>query len=151
MKLEALMGKLLLLLVAMMIFGGVACKKSDTTSSTATMSATINGKTMNFTVTLSNSNGYTVITGTNTYTLTLVLKTMGAAVYTLADQSTGYYATLTDNLGNSYSTDIANTGQITLSASGIRYNGTFYFTANETSPVKGGGNITVSNGSCTNI
>ena len=151
MKFRTLVSKLqYLLLIAIMILGGSACKKSSP-STTATMSATINGKALNFTVTLSSSNGYTVVTGAGSYTITLVLRTLGAGTYTLADQSTGYYATVTDSFGNSYSTDIANTGQLTLTASGIRYNGTFYFTANETSPTKGGANVTVTNGSCTNI
>jgi hypothetical protein len=77
---------------------------------------------------------------------------MNPGVFTLGAQSTNYYATVTDNLGYSYSTDAANTGQITLSrASGAYFNGTFYFNANETSPNPGGANVSVTSGSCSNI
>lgn len=131
-----------------------ACSKSDTNGQggTTTMTATINGSSVTFTTTLTSSNGITVVQGSSSrYTLTLYIKNISASIFTLADPSTGYYATLADGLGPSYSTDAANTGQITLTASGIRFNGTFYFIANETSPSPGGGNINVSNGSCTNI
>jgi hypothetical protein len=116
------------------------------------MSATVAGTVVNFTTTVSSSNGYTIIEGTSSrYTLYIYLKTISASIFTLADPSTGYYATVSDGLGDAYSTDVANTGQITLTQSGVRFNGTFYFNADETSPSPGGGNIAVISGSCGNI
>jgi len=116
------------------------------------MTANVNGSPVTFSVILSNSNGYTSAQGTSSnYTLTLVLKTMAPGIYTLGDQSTGYYATVTDNFGYSYSTSAASNGQITLTQAGPKYNGTFYFTATETSPAPGGANVTVTNGQCSNI
>lgn len=144
---------LFICIVILMLFG-LSCSKSNTATSTnATMSATVNGTPTTFNnVTVSYPSGHTVVQGTsNRYTLTLYLNSTSASVFTLAAQSTGYYATVTDNTGYNYSTDPANTGQITLTLSGNLYNGTFYFTANETSPIAGGGSITVTNGSCTNI
>jgi hypothetical protein len=130
---------------------GWRCAKTET-GTNATMSATVNGSSVTFNTTVSISNGYTVVTGNgSSYSITLVLKTVGSGLYYLGAQSTGYYATVTDNFGNSYSTDAANIGQITISKSGANFNGTFYFTANETSPTPGGGNVNVTNGSCTNI
>jgi hypothetical protein len=144
------------LIIAVMLLGGVSCKKSDTmTPANASMSATVNGSSVSFTVTVTRSNGLTIIQGTSSnYTLTIVLNLSGPGVFTLAAQATNYYATVSNNLGYSYSTDAANTGQITLSrASGSSnlYSGTFYFNANETSPTSGGGNISVTSGSCSNI
>lgn len=145
-------GIIYVILGAVMLLGSVSCKKKTENSSNSTMSATVNGSSQTFSVVLSNSNGATIVQGNSSkYTLTLTLKTLGAGVYNLGDQGTGYYATVTDNLGYSYSTDAANIGQITLTQSGSRYNGTFYFTANETSPNPGGGNISVTSGSCSGI
>jgi len=128
----------------------VSCNKDTTTPANASMSATINGSSVTFTVSITRSNGLTVVQGSsNRYTLTIALGSLSSSVFTLAAQSTNYYATLVDNLGGSYTTDAANTGQITLTQSGAVYNGTFYFTANETTP--SAGNISVSNGSCSNI
>lgn len=138
-------------LAGVFLLTGIACKKKSETTN-ATMSATINGSSESFSVTLSNSNGATVVQGSSSkHTLTLILKTIGAGVYTLGDPANGYYATVSDNFGYSYSTDIANTGQITLTQSGSKYNGTFYFTANETSPSAGGGNVSVTSGNCSGI
>ena len=140
------------LLAGAMMLGGISCKKKQNSSSTATMSATINNSQQSFSVTISNSNGATIVQGNNSnYTLTIVLKTISAGIYNLADPSGGYYATVSNNLGYSYSTDGANMGKITLTQSGSLYNGTFYFTANETSPSAGGGNINITSGSCGNI
>src|SRR5579872_5019284 len=142
--------------IILLLLGGLSCKKSDTmTPANASMSATVNGNSVSFTVTVTSSNGLTIIQGTGSnYTLTIVLNLgNGPGVFTLGAQATNYYATVSNNLGYSYSTDAANTGQITLSrASGSNlYSGTFYFNANETSPTSGGGNISVTNGSCSNI
>jgi hypothetical protein len=139
------------LFIAVTVMCGWRCAKS-TTGTNATMSATVNGSNITFNTTVTLSNGYTVVTGNgSSYSITLVLKTVGSGLYYLGAQSTGYYATVTDNFGNSYSTDAANTGQITISKSGANYSATFYFIANETSPIAGGGNVNVTNGSCTNI
>jgi hypothetical protein len=144
-----------LVIIALLLFGGLSCKKKDTmTPANASKSATVNGNSVSFTVTVTSSNGLTIIQGTSSnYTLTIVLNLTGPAVFTLGAQNTNYYATVSNNLGYSYSTDAANTGQITLSrASGSNlYNGTFYFNANETSPTSGGGNISVTSGTCSNI
>jgi hypothetical protein len=145
-----------IIVVAVMLVGGLSCKKKDTvTPANATMSATVNGNSVSFTVSITSSNGLTIIQGTSSkYTLTIVLNLTGPGVYTLAAQSTNNYATISDNLGYSYSTDAANTGQITLSrvsGSSSLYSGTFYFNANETSPTAGGGNISVTSGTCSNI
>ncbi len=140
-----------MLVGATIMLSGWSCAKSETATN-ATMSATVNGSNITFTTSVSLSNGYTVVQGNgNSYSITIVLKTVSSGIYTLGLQASGYYATVSDNFGNSYSTDAANTGQITLSKSGANYNGTFYFTANETSPSAGGGNVNVTNGSCTNI
>lgn len=139
------------LIVVITMLSGTSCSKTET-GTNATMSATVNGNSVTFSTTVSLSNGYTVVTGNgSSYSITIVLKSVGSGIYPLGAQSGGYYATVTDNFGNSYSTDAANTGQITLSKSGANYNGTFYFTANETSPTPGGGNVNVTNGSCSNI
>ena len=142
---------LLLYFGAILLISGTGCSKSDTaTPANATMSATINGTSVSFTVSITKSNGLTVVQGSsNRYTLTVVLGSLSPSVFTLAAQSTNYYATLVDNLGGSYTTDASNTGQITLTQSGNLYNGTFYFNANETTP--SAGNIGVTNGSCSNI
>jgi hypothetical protein len=142
-----------ILLSAMILLGGASCNKNNSSNQTnATMTATVNGSPVTFNVILSNTNGYTSVQGTSSnYTLTLVLKTMAAGIYTLGDQPTGYYATVSDNFGYSYSTNAATTGQITLTQSGPKFNGTFYFTATETSPSPGGANVTVTSGQCTNI
>ena len=140
------------LMMCILMLGVISCNKSDSSNSNTSMSATVAGNAITFTTTLSNSNGYTILQGSNSkYSLTITMKSLAASIYVLGDQSTGYYATVTDNLGNTYSTDASNTGQATLTASGVRYNGTFYFTANETSPIVGGGNVTVTNGSFTNM
>ncbi len=143
-----------LLLAITLLLVGTSCKKTVNTPN-ATMSATVSGNNLTFSVTVSNSNGVTVIQGTsNTYNLTIVLKTLSAGIYPLGAQSTTYYATVSDNFGNSYSTDGANTGQITLTQNQSNtslYNATFYFTANETAPNQGGGNLSVTNGSFSNI
>jgi hypothetical protein len=149
MKLKA--SKLVCSFIAGMLLFCASCSKSDTNTS-ASMSATVAGNGITFSTTISGSGGVTVLQGTNSrYTVTLYFKTLAQTVFTFADPSTGYYATVTDNLGNSYSTDAANTGQATLTASGTKYNGTFYFTANETSPSPGGGNVVVTNGSFSNL
>ena len=138
-------------LAAAFLLTGTACKKKSENTN-ATMSATINGSSVSFSVTISGTNSGTVIQGNSSkYTLTLIMKTLGAGIYTLGDPSNGYYATVSDNFGYSYSTDAANTGQITLTQSGSKYNGTFYFTANETSPSAGGGNVNVTSGNCSGI
>jgi hypothetical protein len=128
-----------------------SCNKTAT-SANATMSATIGGSNITFTTTLANSSGAIVLQGaSNRYTVTLYIKSIGASVFTLGDPSTGYYATVLDAFGPSYSTDAVNNGQLSLTESGLTYNGTFYFTANETNPVQGGGNVVVSNGACANL
>jgi hypothetical protein len=122
-----------------LIAGG--CNKSDDTQGGAspTMAATINGSNITFTTTLTSSGGLTVVQGTSSrYTLTIYLKTISSSIYTLADPSTGYYATVADALGSNYSTDPVNTGQLTLPTHGLKFNGTFYFSANATSPSPGG-------------
>jgi hypothetical protein len=142
----------LALILFVTMFSNVSCNKSETATN-ASMSASLNGSQVTFTVSLTGSNGYTIVQGSSSsYTMTIYFKTISAGVFTLGDQSTGYYATVSDNFGYSYSTSAANTGQITLTAvGGSRYNGTFYFTANETSPTVGGANVSVVNGSCSNI
>src|ERR1700733_7331660 len=86
-----------------LLFGGTSCKKTVNTPG-ATMSATVSGSNVSFSVTVSNSNGVTIIQGTSsTYSMTIVLKTLAAGLYTLGAQATSYYATVTDNFGNSYS------------------------------------------------
>jgi hypothetical protein len=144
-------GIVMLVLSGVLLFGS-ACNKSEPASN-ASMTATINGNQVTFTVSLSSSNGYTIVSGSSSnYSMQLVFKTLSAGIFTLGDQSTGYYATVTDNFGYSYSTTAANTGQITLTQqAGSRYNGTFYFTAVETSPTSGGATISATNGNCTNI
>jgi len=138
--------------VALICLVAGGCNKSDQGGASPTMAATINGSNITFTTILTSSNGLTVVQGTSSrYTLTIYLKTISSSIFTLADPSTGYYATVADALGSNYSTDPVNTGQITLTTNGLKFNGTFYFIANETSPSPGGGNINVSNGSCTNI
>jgi hypothetical protein len=148
-------GKVLIciLLSAIILLGGTSCNKNNSSTQTnATMTASVNGSPITFSVILSNSNGYTSVQGTSSnYTLTLVMKTMAAGIYTLGDQSTGYYATVSDNFGYSYSTNAASNGQITLTQAGPKFNGTFYFTATETSPSPGGATVTVTSGSCSNI
>ena len=143
-----------LLFFAALMLGNTGCKK-ETTTPEASMTANINNSNITFNTTLNNSNGFTIIQGTSSnYTLTVVLQTLSPSIFTLGAQSTGYYATVSDNFGNSYSTDAANTGQINLSTSSSttsRYNGTFYFIANETAPSQGGGNINVTSGTCSNI
>lgn len=133
---------------------GLSCSKTKTATS-ATMSATVNGSPVTFSnITITSSNGLTVVQGSSSgYTLTLVLGSMSSSIFVLGAQSTNYYATISNNLGYSYSTDAANVGQITLSpvSGSALFNGTFYFNANETSPTSGGGNIAVTNGSVTNI
>ena len=137
--------------IAINLLGGLSCTKSGTTTN-ASMSGTVNGSAQTFTTSVTLSNGYYIVQGNgSSYSVTIVLKTLGSGIYYLGAQSTGYYATVSDNFGNSYSTDAANTGQITLTQSGSTYNGTFYFTANETSPTVGGGNVNVTNGSCSGI
>lgn len=144
-----------LIFLVIIVLAFTSCKKSDTsTTSNATLSATVAGNAVTCSnVTLTSSNGLTILQGSNgRYTLTFVLKLSSAGIYTLGDQSTGNYITVTDNVSNiSYSTDAANTGQATVTANGLRYNGTFYGTCNETSPAPGGGNVSVSNGSFTNM
>lgn len=142
---------LLVCFITATLLFGVSCSKSDTaTPASASMSATINGSTVTFSVSITKSNGLTVVTGSSSrYTLTIVLGSLSPSIFPLAAQSTNYYATLVDGLGGNYTTDAANTGQITLTQAGTVYNGTFYFTANETSP--SAGNISVSSGSCSNI
>ena len=144
----------LLLFFAVILLGNAGCKK-ETTTPGASMTANIKNSNISFNTTISNSNGFTIIQGTSSnYTLTIVLQTLSPGIFTLGAQSTGYYATVADNFGNSYSTDGANTGKITLSTSSAttsRYNGTFYFTANETAPSQGAGNVSVTSGSCSNI
>lgn len=146
------LGKVLIFVLAgAFLLTGTACKKKSENTN-ATMSATINGSSVSFSVTISGTNSGTVIQGNSSkYTLTLIMKTLGAGIYTLGDPANGYYATVSDNFGYSYSTDAANTGQITLTQSGSKYNGTFYFTANETSPSAGGGNVNVTSGNCSGI
>jgi hypothetical protein len=134
------------------LFFNASCNKSEPASN-ASMSASVNSSQVTFTVTLTGSNGYTIVQGSSSnYTMTIYFKTISGGVFTLGDPSTGYYATVADNFGYSYSTSAANTGQITLTAlGGSKYNGTFYFTAIETSPTAGGATVSVVNGTCTNI
>jgi hypothetical protein len=143
-----------LLIATTILLGGTSCKKTVNTPG-ATMSATVGGSNVSFSVTVSNSNGVTIIQGaSSSYTMTIVLKTLSAGIFTLGTQASTYYATVSDNFGNSYSTDGANTGQITLTQNQSNtslYNATFYFTANETAPNQGGGNLSVTNGSFSNI
>jgi hypothetical protein len=143
-----------ILLMLVICFLGLSCSKTST-STNATMSATVNGSPVTFSnLTISHPNGSTVVQGSSSqYTLTIVLGNASASIFTLAAQSSNYYATISNNLSYYYGTDAANVGQITLSqvSGSALFNGTFYFNANETSPTAGGGSITVTNGSCTNI
>jgi hypothetical protein len=145
---------LTLLFITALLLGNTGCKKEGATPG-ASLTAIINNNSISFSTTVSTSNGFTIIQGSSSnYSITIVLQTLSPSIFTLGAQSTGYYATVADNFGDSYSTDAANTGQITLttsSATTSRYNGTFYFTANETAPSQGGGNVMVTNGTCGNI
>jgi hypothetical protein len=128
---------------------------SATTPSSA-MSASVNGSgSINFSASFNNSNGMIIMTGSgNTYTVQLFMRlSTTGGTYTLGDPSGSYYATVSDNFGNKYSTNASSIGQavVTQSGSSGLYNGTFYFSAVETSPTVGGNTITVSNGQFSNM
>ncbi len=135
----------------------LSCSGSNSaTTPSSAMSASVNGSgSINFTASFSNSNGMIIMTGSgNTYTVQLFMRLSGSGgTYTLGDPSGSYYATVSDNFGNKYSTNASSVGQAVVNSSGSSglYNGTFYFTATETSPTVGGNTISVSNGQFTNM
>lgn len=133
-----------------------SCGQNNATTPSSAMSASVNGGgSINFSASFSNSNGEVIMTGSgNTYTIQLFMRLSGSGgTFTLGDPSTLYYATVSDNFGIKYSTSSGSIGQAVVSASGSGglYNGTFYFTATETSPTPGGNTVTVSNGQFSNM
>lgn len=110
------------------------------------MSASINGGTaITFSASDFNQLG---MTGTgNGYTIQIILKLNGSGTYTLADPSTGNYATVATSSAT-YTTSGTSTGQVTLTENGTTgsYNGTFFYAA-----LDNGNSIVVSNGQFTNM
>jgi hypothetical protein len=111
------------------------------------MSATVNGSAISFTSSFTNSNGYTIMTGTSsTYSIQLYLKlTGGGGTFTLSDPSTNNYATVSNSFAT-YTTSSGSPGYayVTQGSNGL-YNGTFYFSATN------GQTVSVSNGSFSNM
>jgi hypothetical protein len=132
-----------------------SCNKSgSSTTPSSAMSANLGSGTVNLTASFTNSNGLIVMTGSsssNTVQLYLKLSGGGGGTFTLGDPSTSYYATVGNSFA-SYSTSATYIGQAVVSqGSNGLYSGTFYFNAVETSPTAGGGTISVSSGSFSNM
>jgi hypothetical protein len=145
-------------------FIAFACNKEVTTPGssvatatyTPTMNATITGtgSNYNFNCVVNNNNGYYVLQGTSSdYTLTLNLRLSGPGQFTMGDATTNYYATITDNFGDTFQTNNSQTSGdliVNYGSSSATYNGTFTFTAVETSPDPGKVSLSV-NGTFTNL
>ena len=118
------------------------------------MSANLGSGTVSLSASFTNSNGLIVMTGSsssNSVQLYLKLNGGGGGTFTLGDPSTSFYATVGNSFA-SYSTSSTYIGQaiVTQGSNGL-YNGSFYFNAVETTPTSGGGTVSVSNGSFSNM
>lgn len=145
-----------LLTVLLMCGWLVSCNKGNSTTPSSAMSASVNGSgSISFSASFSNNSGLITMQGSgSSYTIQLFMRLSGSGgTYTLGDPSTGYYAMVSDNFGTKYSTSASSIGQavVTAGSSGGLYNGTFYFTATETSPTAGGGTVNVSSGQFSNM
>lgn len=120
-----------------------------------TMTATVNGTVYNFTNCVKTySNGYMVFSGANnSYTVNVYLKSYGPGIFYLYDQTTNAYGSVQDAFYTYYYTNNSSTGQLSVTQGNTSgtLNGSFFFTAVETSPTPGGATITVTDGSFTNM
>jgi hypothetical protein len=141
------------LIIVSLLF--LTCKKENT-NVTGSMSASINGSNNeSFTGSVVSGNGSITYQGAGTsYTIQLVLGTSAVGNYTLADPSSGYYAIIYDAFGTKYSTNAYNntgTVSVTAGSSSALVNGTFSFSAVETSPTPNGLVVNVTNGTFSNL
>ncbi len=144
-------------IITLVLLTGVlfSCNKSESSSTpSSSMSADLGSGTVSLSASFTNTNGLIVMTGSsssNTVQLYLKLNGGGGGTYYLGDPSTNFYATVGNNFA-SYSTSSTYIGQavVTQGSNGL-YNGTFYFNAVETTPTQGGGTVSVSNGSFSNM
>jgi hypothetical protein len=133
----------------------LSCNKSGSSSTpSSAMSADLGSGVVSLSASFNNSNGMVVMTGSgssSTVQLYLHLNGGGGGTFTLGDPSTNFYATFGNNFA-SYSTSSTYIGQVIVSeGSNGLYNGTFYFNAVETTPTQGGGTVSVSSGSFSNM
>ncbi len=146
--------KVLKIFILVLLSGGVqlSCNKSNSaTTGSSTMSANVNGSTVTFSASFTNSGGVTVLQGSNNlYTITIYAQISGPASYMITGPPSYPYATIS-NISGTFTTTSTNLGQLNISAgsSAGLYNGNFYFTAYN--PSTSAGSITVSNGLFTNM